>query len=102
MIVLFVIYGVDGILDVIVVVEMFNFVIGVIKYDDIFVDVIVVFVVIELCLVDGCVCIISDEVIFVVLNDIDVDGFFLVNVLFFECEKIYILYKKIININIFL
>lgn len=44
MIALLVIYGVDGILDVISIAETFNFVIGVIKYDT-FADVIVVLVV---------------------------------------------------------
>lgn len=87
MIVLFVMYGVDGILDVIVFVEMFDFVIDVIKYDESFVVVIVGFVVVELCLVDECFCIFSDDVFFVVLNDLGVDGFFLENLMFFECKK---------------
>lgn len=100
MIALLVIYGVDGILDVFAFAETFNFVIGVIKYDDTFADVIVVFVVTEPCLADGCVCTISDEVIPVASNDMDVDGSFSVNVLLSECENIYILYKKTININI--
>lgn len=94
MIALLVIYGVDGILDVISIAETFNFVIGVIKYDDTFADVIVVLVVTEPCLVDGCVCTISDEVIPVASNDMDVDGSFSVNVLLSECEKIYIYIKK--------
>lgn len=72
MIALLVIYGVDGILDVIAFAETFDFVISVIKDDDTFAIVIVVFVVAEPCLVDGCVCTIRDEVIPVASNDMGV------------------------------
>lgn len=101
MIAFLVIYGVDGILDVIAFAKTFDFVIGVIKYDDTLAVVIVGLVVAEPCLVDECVCTNSDVVILVASNDMGIDGFSSVNLLFSECKKnIDIFYKKTIDINI--